>query len=317
LEFLESRCVLSCDAFVGDGTLFVTGDEDTDNLEVREDGPRGVTVACDGRTLVENAIVDRVEINSLGGPDTINYRRIGNPETPPGNHPVRERVIDSGDGDDTIDVHSVGSNETITIGRARTESEIPQEFPSVQPRTKIDYVFFRPADGWRVVEQQVVDEPVASDHRPLPVVLECVPSWLAFVPEMERMDDLDSSLRDHRWSQVDATKHAADLSRVQADWKTRAPIVQALLTPERVRSLSKWAVKQMEPYATVQPLEKAQLQPVATDEKQGIIVLESTVDTLPTHNPLVTRWLKAFVRYDIQSHAIVQITITIRGKKLE
>lgn len=47
-------------------------------------------------------------------------------------------------------------------------------WPSDQPRTKIDYVFFRPADGWRVVEQQVIDEPVASDHRPLLVVLEWV-----------------------------------------------------------------------------------------------------------------------------------------------
>jgi endonuclease/exonuclease/phosphatase family metal-dependent hydrolase len=45
-------------------------------------------------------------------------------------------------------------------------------WPSDQPKTKIDYVFFRPADAWRVVEQRVVDEPVASDHCPLLVVLE-------------------------------------------------------------------------------------------------------------------------------------------------
>lgn len=190
-------------------------------------------------------------------------------------------------------------------------------WPSDQPRRKIDYVFFRPADGWRVVEQQVVDEPVASDHRPLLVVLESVPSWLAFVPEMERMDDLDRSLRDHRWSEADGTKHAADLSRVQTEWKRRAPTIQALLTPERVRSLSRWAVKQMEAYATVPPLEKSQLLPVAVDEKQGIIVLESTVDTLPTHNPLVTRWLKALVRYDTRSQKIAHVTITIRGQVLE
>jgi hypothetical protein len=144
-----------------------------------------------------------------------------------------------------------------------------------------------------------------------------VPSWLVFVPEMERMDDLDGSLRDHRWSEADGTKHAADLLRVQADWKTRAPTIQALLTPVRVKSLSKWAVKQMEAYATVPPLEKSQLQPVATDEQQGIIVLESTIDTLPTHNPLVTRWLKAFVRYDTQRQAIVRVTVTIRGQVLE
>ena len=190
-------------------------------------------------------------------------------------------------------------------------------WPSDQPRMKIDYVFFRPADSWRIVEKQVIDESVASDHRPLLVVLEWMPSWLTLVPEMERIADLDSSLGNRRWSTEDDAKHADDLRRVQADWKTRAPTIQALLPPERVRSLSRWAAKQMEAYATVPPLEKVQFQPVAADEKQGIIVLESTLDTLPTHNPLVTRWLKAFVRYDSQSRVIVQVTITIRGQVLE
>ena len=45
-------------------------------------------------------------------------------------------------------------------------------WPSDRPRSKIDYVFFRPASAWRVVEQQVVNEPIASDHCPLLVVLE-------------------------------------------------------------------------------------------------------------------------------------------------
>jgi Endonuclease/Exonuclease/phosphatase family len=89
-------------------------------------------------------------------------------------------------------------------------------WPSDQPRMKIDYVFFRPADGWCVVEKQVINEAVASDHRPLLVVLEWVPSWLSMVPEMERIADLDSSLGDRRWSAADDAKHAADLGRVQA-----------------------------------------------------------------------------------------------------
>jgi endonuclease/exonuclease/phosphatase family metal-dependent hydrolase len=190
-------------------------------------------------------------------------------------------------------------------------------WPSDEPRMKIDYVFFRPADGWRVVEKQVSDESVASDHRPLLVVLEWVPFWLAFVPEMERIADLDSGLGDPRWSAADDAKYAADLRRLQTDWRAKAPIIQALLTPERVRSLSRWAAKHMEMYATVPPLEKAQLQPVAADDKQGIILLESTIDTLPTHSPLVTRWLKAYVRYDTRNGTIIHVTITIRGQVLE
>lgn len=45
-------------------------------------------------------------------------------------------------------------------------------WPSDKPRSKIDYVLFRPTAAWRVVEQQVINEPIASDHRPLLVVLE-------------------------------------------------------------------------------------------------------------------------------------------------
>ena len=177
---------------------------------------------------------------------------------------------------------------------------------------KIDYVFFRPADGWRVVEKQVSDESIASDHRPLLVVLEWMPSWLALVPEMEWIADLDNSLGDRRWSAADDAKHSDDLHRVQADWKTRAPTIQALLTPERVRSLSRWAAKQMEAYATVPPLDKTQLQPVVADEKQGIILLETTIDTLPTHHPLVPRWLKAFVRYDTRGRKIAHVKMNER-----
>jgi endonuclease/exonuclease/phosphatase family metal-dependent hydrolase len=43
--------------------------------------------------------------------------------------------------------------------------------PSGRPRSRVDYVLFRPAESWRVLESRVIDEPVASDHRPLLVVL--------------------------------------------------------------------------------------------------------------------------------------------------
>jgi endonuclease/exonuclease/phosphatase family metal-dependent hydrolase len=44
--------------------------------------------------------------------------------------------------------------------------------PSGRPRLRVDYVLLRPASTWRVVESRIIDEPVASDHRPLLVVLE-------------------------------------------------------------------------------------------------------------------------------------------------
>ena len=48
-------------------------------------------------------------------------------------------------------------------------------FPSDNPIKKIDYVLFRPANRWRVLEVKVIDEKVASDHRPVLVVLELLP----------------------------------------------------------------------------------------------------------------------------------------------
>jgi endonuclease/exonuclease/phosphatase family metal-dependent hydrolase len=48
-------------------------------------------------------------------------------------------------------------------------------FPSDNPIKKIDYILFRPANRWRVLETKVIDEQVASDHRPVLVVLELLP----------------------------------------------------------------------------------------------------------------------------------------------
>lgn len=48
-------------------------------------------------------------------------------------------------------------------------------FPSFSPRRRIDYVLFRPASRWRVLESRVIEEKVASDHCALLVILELLP----------------------------------------------------------------------------------------------------------------------------------------------
>jgi endonuclease/exonuclease/phosphatase family metal-dependent hydrolase len=47
-------------------------------------------------------------------------------------------------------------------------------FPADSPKHQIDYVLFRPADRFRVVEAKVLEEKVASDHRPVLAVLEWI-----------------------------------------------------------------------------------------------------------------------------------------------
>lgn len=44
-------------------------------------------------------------------------------------------------------------------------------FPSAKPSRWLDYVMVRPAAQWQVVESRVLEEPVASDHRPVLAVL--------------------------------------------------------------------------------------------------------------------------------------------------
>ncbi len=40
-------------------------------------------------------------------------------------------------------------------------------YPSDVPDREIDYIMYRPADRFEVVEHQVIDEPLVSDHRPI------------------------------------------------------------------------------------------------------------------------------------------------------
>ncbi|WP_157506683.1 endonuclease/exonuclease/phosphatase family protein [Gemmata obscuriglobus] len=44
--------------------------------------------------------------------------------------------------------------------------------PSDTPRQQIDYILFRPADRFRVAEANVIEEKVASDHRPVFALVE-------------------------------------------------------------------------------------------------------------------------------------------------
>lgn len=47
--------------------------------------------------------------------------------------------------------------------------------PAASPRRQIDYVLVRPASRWNVVDIKVLDEPTASDHRPLLATLALKP----------------------------------------------------------------------------------------------------------------------------------------------
>lgn len=119
-EVLEERCLLSCTATIEQTsnpdagamvqTLVVTGDDQANDIEIQDEAGAGVTAKCDGQTLIEGALADRVEINSLGGSDTINYQLTSGPNSPTDAPIHRQIAIDSGAGDDLVTIqHSAGS----------------------------------------------------------------------------------------------------------------------------------------------------------------------------------------------------------------
>jgi endonuclease/exonuclease/phosphatase family metal-dependent hydrolase len=60
--------------------------------------------------------------------------------------------------------------EFVKHWRITTDKPLPS-FPSDNPNRQIDFILVRPAERWKVVETRVVEEKVASDHRPLLAVL--------------------------------------------------------------------------------------------------------------------------------------------------
>ena len=58
----------------------------------------------------------------------------------------------------------------------RANSSVLPTIPVANPRRQIDYILLRPAARWRVTETKVIDDRVASDHRPIRATLELVPA---------------------------------------------------------------------------------------------------------------------------------------------
>lgn len=44
--------------------------------------------------------------------------------------------------------------------------------PSIQPKSRIDYIFYRPETNFRVISSEVIPDAMASDHRPVLAVFE-------------------------------------------------------------------------------------------------------------------------------------------------
>lgn len=59
---------------------------------------------------------------------------------------------------------------------SKTSKEVQPTIPVSKPTQQIDFILFRPASRWKLIESRVLDESVASDHRPVFAILELLPT---------------------------------------------------------------------------------------------------------------------------------------------
>lgn len=77
------------------------------------------------------------------------------------------------------DLNDVHDSSTLQELAKQWTHSTPRPLPTIPvstPSRQIDFVLFRPQPQWKVIEVRVLDEAVASDHRPILAVLELAPA---------------------------------------------------------------------------------------------------------------------------------------------
>ena len=73
------------------------------------------------------------------------------------------------------DLNDVSGSATLNLldrKWKRTHEGVLPTIPVENPTRQIDFIAVRPAESWTLIETKVLDEAVASDHRPILAVIE-------------------------------------------------------------------------------------------------------------------------------------------------
>ncbi len=135
-----------------------------------------------------------------------------------------------------------------------------------------------------------------------------LPFDLCLVRELHHIPEVDT------WTACEPTAFPEATRRVAAAWPAIARQVQPNVTPAVVRRLSKYARTQMEGYRKVPSLAAVKLYPCTQHREGALVVFTGRVDVLPTHSPIVQRWLEVYVLYHSATDAVERVTVTVRGQ---
>ena len=139
-----------------------------------------------------------------------------------------------------------------------------------------------------------------------------MPVSIRYIREMELIAELEE------WEICTSkTMFTQESKKLKSDWNTKKTFISELLNPHLIISLSRWAQKEMSQYHGRPRLDTIQFIPIRYNNRFQRIVYESTVDSLPSHSPIVKRWLKVYVIFDKITDAISEAIITIRGDLFE
>jgi hypothetical protein len=135
-----------------------------------------------------------------------------------------------------------------------------------------------------------------------------LPVDVCFVRELHLIPEVDT------WTYCDPAAYPQQTKRAAGAWPAIAAKLQPLVTPALVRRLSQYSQPQMASYNKVPPLTGVTLTPRTQHRDGALLVFAGRIDALPSHSPLVKRWLEAYVLYNAATGAVERVTIAVRGQ---
>ena len=129
------------------------------------------------------------------------------------------------------------------------------------------------------------------------------PIQVRFLPEM-------TPIPEETWERCDTSQFTQSIHQAALVWIEKREHILNQLSDQKVRDLSQWAKKEMASYQM--PAIKNQTFRATHIHKPNLLI-ESVLDTLPSHHPLVTRHLKLYLIYNRKHNTITNAIITIRG----